>query len=149
MPATLSGKEFLILATTRKPMCQSFTGREASGGEFEEAMADFVRLNNQAWSLRELLHDDGVQLVSQSELDSFFKKGAGKGWKRFYAAHPKLAGYKAFSAVGFNQQHTIAVVYSESICGPQCGIGGMHFMKLTSQGWQEVAEPFASCKWIS
>jgi hypothetical protein len=61
-----------------------------------------------------------------------------KGWRKFYRAHPKASGTVAFSAVGFNNKRTAAVVYSDVVSCSECGFGALHFMKRGADGWTEI-----------
>jgi hypothetical protein len=72
-----------------------------------------------------------------------------EGWKRFRQKHPDSLGYVALSAIGFNNAHTVAVVYSEGRCGGKCGAGGFKYFRRTRKRWQKVETDFPHCDWIS
>jgi hypothetical protein len=57
-----------------------------------------------------------VLLVDRKELDSYFRRGADEGWKKFYRAHPKASGTVAFSAVGFNDKRTAGPHWPNEFC---------------------------------
>src|SRR5215212_10127331 len=52
------------------------------------------------------------QLVSRESIDALFKDdNLGRGWKDFYAKYPQSGGFIQLSAVGFNADKTLALVY--------------------------------------
>lgn len=46
-----------------------------------------------------------------------------KGWKEFTKRYPKAPGIFVVSRIGFNQEHTEAVMYAAKACGNLCGDG--------------------------
>ena len=71
-------------------------------------------------------------LVSEKELDAFFKEGGG-WWEEFYRKYPKSTGIATFSRVGFNADRTQALVYQGHSCGGLCG-GGSYLLLVKSNG---------------
>src|SRR5262249_49954198 len=106
------------------------------------AISEYVRLNEQAWRLqRRLSIDKPYELVTSDE----FQKSAFKGdWENFYKQHPKSGGWIELSAVGFNADKTVAVVFMAHYCGNLCG-GGRYYVlqkkdgKWTSLNWNGLS----------
>src|SRR5215813_7637139 len=59
------------------------------------------------------------------------------GWEGFYERYP-AGGFYSFSAVGFNQQRTRAIVWMYYACGELCGTGTYHFLEKSGGIWREV-----------
>jgi len=88
------------------------------------------------------------KLVSTSWIEGLFAKNGG-GWKEFYAKYPNSGGLISMSAVGFNADKTIALVYMGYSCGGLCGSGGFHVLKKINGSWAEIKWAGASCAWVS
>jgi hypothetical protein len=54
-----------------------------------------------------------------------------------------------FSAVGFNVDKPIAVVYMGHSCGPLCGGGTFHVLEKSEGKWKPFEWKGSSCAWIS
>jgi hypothetical protein len=137
----------LLLSTTVKPWICSVSPKEIADPEYREAVEVFQDVNQEVWDLSSVLSDR--KTISQPQLDEIFKPGAIEGWKLFREKYPDFLGYVALSAVGFNNSHTVAVVYSEGRCGGKCGAGGFKYFRRTPRGWQRAKKDFPSCDWIS
>jgi len=149
MPSPVGGKSVLVVNTTIKPTC-SLSHADIPDADFREAVQDFLRESNEAQILAgEFRTSSRVDIVDRKELDSYFRRGVDKGWKKFYRVHPNASGTVAFSAVGFNDKRTAAVVYSEVVSCSECGVGALHFLKKENDGWTEIKPGFATCGWIS
>jgi hypothetical protein len=72
-------------------------------------------------------------LISEKEVHNYFKHK--DGWKRFYEKHPKAAGYVSFSAVGYNNSGTEAVVFLSHYCGSLCGTGHLYLLAKENGEW--------------
>jgi len=88
------------------------------------------------------------KLVSTSWIQGLFAKNGG-GWKEFYANYPNSGGLISMSAVGFNADKTIALVYMGHSCGGLCGSGGYHVLKKINGSWAEIKWAGTSCVWVS
>ena len=146
IPSPISGKPVLVLNNTVKPTPCSLKDADIPDEDLRAAMQDFRRGSD---VLRPLTWNRGAEFIDRKEYESYFRRGADKGWKRFFKAHPNAAGIIAFSAVGFNANRTAAVVYSATTSCSLCGVGKFHFLRKTSQGWVEVEPTFGTCGWIS
>ena len=151
IPSPIGGKLVLVVSTTMKPDRCSLDDTSMPDADFREAVQDFQRTNKQEWNLAEEFASTSVKanLIDSKEWKSYFRKGIDKGWKKFYKAHPKAAGTVAFSAVGFNNKRTVAVVYREVVSCSECGVGSLHFLKKEATGWTEIKPGYATCGWIS
>lgn len=74
-------------------------------------------------------------LVSEKEIEDFFREGVGGGWEKFYRKYPKTLGYATFSRVGFNSEKTQALVYQAHHCGGLCGGGSYILLTKTNGVW--------------
>jgi hypothetical protein len=151
MPSPIGGKVVLVVSTTTKPDRCSLDDTSIPDADFREAVQDFQRTNKQEWNLAEEFTRASVKanLIDSKEWKSYFRKGADKGWKKFYRAHPTAVGTVAFSSVGFNNKRTAAVVYREIVSCSECGVGSLHFLKKEATGWTEIKPGYATCGWIS
>lgn len=71
-------------------------------------------------------------------------------WDQFYSRYPDSGGYVVFSAVGFNETKTRALVYIAHYCGNLCGGGSHHFMEKVDGRWRETRpKDVTMCMWIS
>jgi hypothetical protein len=90
------------------------------------------------------------QLVPRGSITAMFKADdLEKAWKNFYVTYPGSGGFIQLSAVGFNADKTLALVYTAHSCGSLCGSGGYHLMKKTDGKWSEIAWPGDTCTWVS
>jgi hypothetical protein len=142
-----SKKSLLILSTSGEPTICSVNAKDITDPEFRKAVNAFHDVNKQVWDLSGVLSDR--KTISEAELDETFKPGVMEGWRRFRQEHPDSLGYVTLSAVGFNNAHTVAVVYSGVHCGGKCGAGGLKYFRHTPKGWQRVTSNFPNCDWIS
>jgi YD repeat-containing protein len=85
-------------------------------------------------------------LVTDGEMHEIFAKDCNKGWKAFYKKYPASQGTMTLSKVGYNREHTQALVYvgTQSLCLA----GGGRFIILAKQNgaWQVMRENMI---WIS
>ncbi len=72
--------------------------------------------------------DQPYEFVFEKEIEGVFSNGVA-GWKSFYEKYPDSGGYNELSAVGFNSDKTVAVVYVAHFCGGLCGGGGFHVLE--------------------
>jgi len=89
------------------------------------------------------------ELVDHGTIEGFFNEKGPGGWPDFYKRFPKSRGYVYMSAVGYNADKTLALVYVGHSCGGLCGGGGYYFMKKVDNKWTEVNWPGTTCTWVS
>ena len=79
------------------------------------------------------------QIVSSAELDAAFRRRASNtaddGRDGFRQSFPDSTGYLILSAVGFNSEKTIAVVYVEYRCGGLCGSSRYNILEKRAGHW--------------
>lgn len=113
------------------------------------AISDFVKQNQQAYLLQNKFHvEKPYDLIPASEYKSIFRNGLG-GWSTFYKKYPDSGGSIELSAVGFNADKTIAVVYMGHSCGGLCGGGGFHVMQKKEEKWVALDWEGTRCHWVS
>jgi hypothetical protein len=71
------------------------------------------------------------------------------GWEGFYQRYPDSGGWIELSAVGFNVDKTVAVVYMGHHCGPLCGSGGFHVLEKKDGKWVALGWEGSGCAWAS
>ena len=121
--------------------------------EYEElvgpAIAEYVRLNKKAWLLQKKFQiDNPYDLITPDELKLTFESGP-TGWENFYKQHPDSGGFIVLSAVGFNADKTVAVVYMGHSCGNLCGEGRFHVLQKKDGKWSPLNWKGKSCSWVS
>ena len=70
-------------------------------------------------------------------------------WNEYYRQYPDSGGLLEFSAVGFNPDKTIAVVYMGHSCGDLCGGGTFHVLEKIDGKWKPLEWKGSSCAWAS
>ena len=113
------------------------------------AIANFIEVNKEPWLLQKAIPmDQPYEFVFEKEIEGVFSNGVA-GWKSFYEKYPDSGGYNELSAVGFNSDKTVAVVYVAHFCGGLCGGGGFHVLEKKEGKWQPLKWKGSSCSWAS
>ena len=139
-------KRLVILNETRsRQMCRQ------PEGEFQEtvgpAIKDYLLVNASPWLLQQNFDTDlSYELVSNEQLLSVL---GNHQWDIFEARYPESRGWVAFSAVGFNQDRTVAVVHVSHHCGDLCGMAGFQVLKRKNDAWIPVEFDGWGCRVIS
>ena len=107
--------------------------------EYEEmigpAISDYVRQNQKTWILQKNLSiEKPYEIIRWDEIEPMFEQGL-EGWKTFYEKYPDSGGWIELSAVGFNADKTVAVVYVGHSCGGLCGGGGFQVLQKRDGKW--------------
>ena len=111
---------------------------------FEEALKAYSVANERVWRLeRRFVTDFSYELISSAAIKAYMHDG----WDSFYQRFPQAGGYIVFSAVGFNADRTMAVVYSGTDCGTMCGRWRFHLLRKVDGRWKEV--PDVTCVTVS
>jgi hypothetical protein len=105
------------------------------------ALDDYLKVNSKAWLLSPSGGSRQYIIFPEGELESTFTSGTDgvqseKGWKTFFQRHPSYQGWMEVSAVGFNPDKTIAVVYVGYHCGDECGGGEFKAMQKQDGKWR-------------
>ena len=80
-------------------------------------------------------------LISDLDLKTIFHGNWGElQWIAYYRRYPDSSGFIMLSRIGFNTEHTQALLYLGSRCGPGCG--DIHFLLLekTNGTWTTKKE---------
>lgn len=111
------------------------------------AISDYLKQNAKPWLLQQQFSIElPYQLVTAGELKSALDRG---GWQGFYTQFPDSGGWIELSAVGFNADKTVAVVYTGHSCGMLCGGGGFHVLGKKDGKWMPLKWKGSSCSWAS
>ena len=89
------------------------------------------------------------ELIPADLIEGFFTKKGPGGWADFFKRFPGSGGYVVMSAVGFNPDKTLALVYAGHACGGLCGGGAYHLLKKADGKWTEIKWPGTTCTWVS
>lgn len=138
-------KQLVIQRETRSfQMClKPGTEREA---RFEPAIADYIRQNEKKWLLQPRFSVATPYQFFEGGFDAVLKQG---GWDQYYRRYPKSGGLIELSAVGFNVDKTVAVVYMGHGCGDLCGGGSFHVLEKVDGTWKPFEWKGSSCAWAS
>jgi hypothetical protein len=113
------------------------------------AIANFLEVNKKSWVLEKAIPmDQPYEFVFAEELKAIFSEGI-EGWKSFYQKYPDSGGYNLLSAVGFNSDKTVAVVYIAHWCGGLCGGGEFEVLQKKNDKWQTMEWKGSRCSWAS
>ena len=92
-----------------------------AASRFKDAIADYKRVNKKQWLLqRQFQIEKPYEIVSSETIGIRYPESDGL---RNLA---ETTGYIIMSAVGFNREKTLAVVYSGSSCRSLCGSWRFH-----------------------
>jgi hypothetical protein len=95
------------------------------------AVEDYETRNSQKWLLNKASFKLPVKLTLITDLDLraiFHGKWGELEWIAYYRKYPDSSGFVMLSRIGFNSEHTQALLYIGSRCGPGCG--DLHFLFL-------------------
>jgi hypothetical protein len=113
-------------------------------------LADYVDKFHQKWTLtHDLPLDVPYELVTKAEIGTLFKSTVTSGWQNFTGRYPGARGYYSFSAVGFNEEKTHAIVQMNNLCGSLCGYGSPHFLEKVDGKWREIKVTAKYSFWVS
>ena len=113
---------------------------------FGPAIADYIRQNEKKWLLQPKFSLATPYRFFEGTFDAVVKKG---GWDEYYRQYPESGGLIALSAVGFNADKTVAVVYMGHSCGMLCGGGTFHVLEKVNGKWKPFQWKGSSCAWAS
>jgi hypothetical protein len=115
-------------------------GDEEFRANFDSIFKSFDQTNKQSLFLENhFTFHKSYQLVRSAELHTAFHRTVpgvrGDGWEGFRQNFPNSAGYLIFSAVGFNPEKTIAVVFVDYRCGGLCGSARYFILQKRDKDW--------------
>jgi hypothetical protein len=146
-PSTEAKAKMLVIRaeTTAYEMCLRPDGE--SRKTIGPAIEDYVKQNGKTRLLqRHFALDPPYELITDEVLKSTFEHGS---WVEFYKEHPDSGGSIELSAVGFNADKTVAVVYMGHSCGLLCGGGGFHVLEKKGGKWAPLEWKGTACFWAS
>lgn len=102
----------------------------------DSAVGNYLDLNQEPWLLEKNFHIDlPYELTSNDDL--------------LTEQNSETGGVIDLSAVGFNADETVAVVYMGHNCGLLCGGGGFYVLLKKDGQWHPVKKPMVGCGWVS
>ena len=112
-----------------------------------QAISEYVKLNKETWLLKRGLNiEKPYELIPYDELRSALKQG---GWENFYKQYPNSGGWIELSAVGFNADKTVAVVYMGHHSWSLSGGGRFHVLQKKDGKWTPLKWKGPRCAWES
>jgi hypothetical protein len=103
--------------------------------EFKEAIEDYKRQTEPMLLERRFKIDKPYELVNAETIGTLINDHT---WEAFYQRYPDSGGIIRMSAVGFNRQKTLAIVFTGSACNNLCGSGSFHLLKKRDGKWKPV-----------
>ena len=106
------------------------------------AIQNYLELNSRRWLLQSKLNlAQRYTMLPEKELTATFINGTSgvssrDAWKEFQQRHPAYQGWIEVSAVGFNSDKTIAIVYLGYHCGEQCEGGEFKALEKKDGKWR-------------
>ncbi|HKN83983.1 MAG TPA: hypothetical protein VJW17_11115 [Pyrinomonadaceae bacterium] len=111
------------------------------------AISAYLELNKKQWLLQPRFSLElPYQFIDSAKVKAIFEHS---DWDEYYRLYPKSGGLIDLSAVGFNDDKTVAVVYMGHGCGPLCGGGGFHVLEKVDGKWKPLEWKGSRCYWIS
>src|SRR5262249_36062391 len=102
-----------------------------------QAISEYIKLNEKTSPIQRNFNiEKPYGLISTDELN---RMSGYPGWEQFYKQHPNSGGRIELSAVGFNADKTVAVVYMGHHCGGFCGGGGFHILRKRDGKWEPLS----------
>lgn len=146
-PMRVSHAKMLVILNVTKSYKMCLTPEVDWQEIVGSAISDYVELNKKTWLLQERFSlEVPYQTATADVLKLIQEQG---GWEVFYQQYPHSAGWIELSAVGFNSDKTVAVVYMGHHCGGLCGGGGFHDLQKKDGVWVPLQWKGASCSWAS
>ena len=90
--------------------------------------------------IRDLLNEFDLpvkhMLIKKAEWDEMFKVDIMSGWESLYRKYPEASGIIRLSEIGFNAEHTQALVFVMHGCGATCAEGGYVLLSKEGEDWR-------------
>jgi hypothetical protein len=141
----------LLIRTETEPheMCVK-PDDDAEGRLVKLATEDYEKANAVPWLLQRNFNlDQPYELLPWDETpsSSWFQRPGLGGWEEFRVRYPDSYGWMELSAVGFNPEKTVAVVYMGHSCGNLCAGGGFTVLRKEAGKWKPMKFRGRSCYW--
>lgn len=140
----------LLIRSDSVPWEMCLFPNQESRKQIGSAINDYVSTNKKAWAFtRRFEIENAYELLDfKKDIWPFFENRP-TGWQEFDAAHPSSRGWYELSAVGFNEDKTIAVVYISNHCGWTCGRGEFRVLQKQEGRWKDLPWHGNTCSWVS
>jgi len=116
----------------------------------DPAIANYNEVNSKIWLLQpDFRIEKPYDLVSMKDIPHVLENDTVAGWRPPGEERRKYVGSLELSAVGFNPQKTVAVVYIGHQCGSLCGGGTFHLLEKKEGKWQPLKWKGSTCSWVS
>lgn len=146
-PLRVAHAKTVIIQTETKGYEMCLRPEEEWQEKIGPAISDYVRSNAKPSLLQPGIKVEvPYRLIMADELKSAIQTA---GWEGFYQRYPDSGGWMELSAVGFNVNKTVAVVYMGHHCGALCGGGGFHVLEKKDGKWVALDWKGSSCAWAS
>ena len=143
-------KSLLILQNLPPKEWPIGSAREALQGnaefakQFDPIFKSFEQTNRESSLLQyHFSIQKSYQIVASVKLDAAFRRrapnAADDGWEGFRQSFPDSSGYVILSAVGFNSEKTIGLVYVEYRCGGLCGSSAYYILEKRGGTWVRIS----------
>jgi hypothetical protein len=109
----------------------------------QSAVEDYETRNSRQWLLNKVSFKLPVKhsLITDVDLKTLFHGSWGDlEWIAYYRRFPDSRGFVMLSRIGFNTQHTQALLYVGSRCGPHCGDIYFLFLEKANGTWTTKKE---------
>lgn len=106
--------------------------------QFDSIFKSFEQANSQSLLLQDhFTIAKPYKILSSADLEAAFRRPTvyHDGWESFRQSFPDSSGYVIFSAVGFNSEKTIALVYVDYRCGGLCGSSRYYILEKHDGHW--------------
>ena len=146
-PLRVANAKTLVIISATKGYKMCLSPEKESAEVIGPAISDYIKLNEKTWLLQQKFSlEIPYRTLTSAELKATVEQG---GWEGFYRQHPDSGGWIELSAVGFNADRTVAVVYMGHSCGMLCGGGGFHVLQKKAGKWIPLKWKGNSCAWAS
>jgi hypothetical protein len=145
-------KTLIIRAETEPYRTDCVRPDEQSKRVVASAIADYDKINKQKWILQRSFHiDKPYEVLTEKKIAGLRDDVAGPhgGWEGLEQHYPGAYGEIELSAVGFNPEKTIAIVYIGHYCGVLCGGGEFHVLQKEDGRWKLLKWGGETCGWVS
>ncbi len=146
-PLRVAKAKALVIQSQTRAYEMCLTPDQGSAEVVGGAISDYNSQNEKVWQLQKKFNlEVPYQIIAPDHFKAAFERG---GWDGFYKEYPDSGGLIELSAVGFNPERTVAVVYMGHSCGMLCGGGGFHVLQKKDGRWVPLEWKGSSCYWAS
>ena len=134
--------QFVIGAeTVQQEMCVKPS--DEPDPSIRQAIVNYIEVNRNHLTLQERFKlSKPYKMITAEELRQLTRSG----WDLFHRTYPNIGGVRYFSAVGFNESKTIAIVHY-SIVANRAAFGETEILQKTEATWKRL--PRGMCQWLS